>query len=76
MTAIHIRKKLDSATLPELEPLLGKTVEITIEEAVEIIPGAADWDAAEKAMREITDYDYDALAVLDAASTLGAEELP
>lgn len=32
---IRIRRKLDSATLdlPELQPLIGKTVEITIEEA-------------------------------------------
>lgn len=34
MNAIHIRKKLDSTTLPELEGLIGKTVTITIEEAV------------------------------------------
>jgi hypothetical protein len=34
MSAIRIRKKLDSETLhlPELRPLLGRTVEITVEE--------------------------------------------
>ena len=34
MTAIRIRRKLDSETLhlPELKPLLGKIVEITVEE--------------------------------------------
>jgi hypothetical protein len=34
MSAIHIRKHLDSDTLhlPELKPLIGKTVEITVVE--------------------------------------------
>jgi hypothetical protein len=34
MSAIHIRKHLDSETLylPELKPLIGKTVEITVVE--------------------------------------------
>ena len=32
MNTIRIRKKLDSTTLPELEPLIGKTVQITVEE--------------------------------------------
>jgi len=66
MSAIHIRKHLDSDTLhlPELKPLIGKTVEITIVEEAPtpgVIPGTGDWDAAAKAVREIRDYDYDAM---------------
>jgi hypothetical protein len=30
MNAIRIRKRLDSATLPELKPLIGRTVEIIV----------------------------------------------
>ena len=49
MNTIRIRKKLDSATLPELEPLIGKTVQITVEEqATEAAPAGrtlADFDA-------------------------------
>jgi hypothetical protein len=40
MSFIRIRKRLDSETLqlPELKPLIGKTVEITIEEAAPVAP--------------------------------------
>ncbi len=39
MSTIRIRKKLDSETLhlPELKPLLGRTVEITVEEQLPVI---------------------------------------
>ena len=65
MNAIRIRKKLDSDTLhlPELRPLLGKTVEIIVleeEESPGIRPGTGDWDAAARAVRELEDYDFDA----------------
>ena len=65
MNAIRIRKKLDSDTLhlPELLPLLGQTVEIIVleEESVPAIqPGTGDWEAAAKAARALTDYDFDA----------------
>jgi hypothetical protein len=42
MQAIHIRRKLDSDTphLPELRPLIGKTVEIIVQEAPD--PARAD----------------------------------
>lgn len=47
MSAIHIRRKLDSDTLhlPELQPLIGKTVEIIVREEAE--PGAVEgrWKA-------------------------------
>jgi len=40
MRSVHIRTKLESEhlTLPELRPLIGKQVEITVREAVEV-PG-------------------------------------
>ena len=61
---LRIRRKLDSETLhiPELGPLIGKMVEIIIQE--ETIPGitagTGDWDAAMRAVRELEDYDFDA----------------
>jgi hypothetical protein len=30
MTALHIRRRLDSETLPELKPLIGRTVEVIV----------------------------------------------
>ena len=63
---IRIRRKLDSENLylPELRPLIGKMVEITIEpEPVPAItPGTGDWAAAQRAARRLqeTDYDFDA----------------
>jgi hypothetical protein len=66
MNAIRIRKTIDSETLhlPELKPLLGRTVEIIVleEENRSVIrPGTGDWDAAERAVGELEDYDYEAL---------------
>ena len=47
MATIHILKQIDSETLhlPELRPLLGRTVEITIVETTPV-PAATDedWD--------------------------------
>lgn len=66
MTAIRIRKKLDSETLhlPELRPLLGRNVEIVVHETVEspAVPGTGDWDAAARAAQELQEagYDFDA----------------
>jgi hypothetical protein len=65
MNAIRIRKKLDSETLhlPELKPLLGRTVEIIVleEEATSAVrPGTGDWDAAARAVRDLAGYDFDA----------------
>ncbi len=65
MNAVRIRRKLESETLhlPELKPLVGKSVEIIIlEEATSTItPGTGDWEAALKAVQELEDYDFDAL---------------
>jgi hypothetical protein len=68
MSAIRIRKTIDSdtLTLPELRPLIGRTVEIVIEEqpaaAVSpgVIPGTGDWDALLAAAQGLEDYDYEA----------------
>jgi hypothetical protein len=61
MTVLHIRRKIDSETLhlPELRPLIGKTVEITVAEPMAALPGTGDWDAA-SAVRTLAGYDFDA----------------
>jgi hypothetical protein len=48
MSTIHVRRRIDSETLhlPELRPLLGKTVDITIvEETTQRAATDADWEA-------------------------------
>jgi hypothetical protein len=59
MSTIRIHRTLDSDTLhlPELKPLIGKAVEITVTEAP--AEGTGDWSALEEAARELTDYDFD-----------------
>jgi len=67
MNAVRIRRRLDSDTLhlPELKPLIGKNVEIIVQEeqAPAIIPGTGDWEYAAQAAQELreTGYDFDAL---------------
>ena len=58
MTAIRIRRKLDSETLflPELHPLVGKNVEITVTETSsvpQVTPGAGDFAALTALVEEI-----------------------
>ena len=64
MNALRIRRKLESETLhlPELKPLIGKTVEIIIldETAPAILPGNGDWDSALRAVAELQEYNFDA----------------
>jgi len=64
MNALRIRRKLESETLhlPELKPLIGKTVEIIIldDTAPAILPGSGDWETALQAVAELEDYDFDA----------------
>ncbi len=64
MSVIRIHRHIDSETLhlPELRPLIGKTVEIVITEGSEAkaVDEAARWAAAEQAIRELTDYDFEA----------------
>ena len=79
MNAVRLRKTLHSDTLhlPELRPLLGRTVEIIVLEddtTPGIRPGTGDWDAATRAVREIKDYDYDALREQDACDLRDANE--
>ena len=47
MSTIRIHRTLDSDTLhlPELKPLIGKTVDITVTEAP--VEGTGDWSALE-----------------------------
>lgn len=70
MNAIRFRKTIDSETLhlPELRPLLGRTVEIIVLEeqgGPSVRPGTGDWDAAERAVRALKNYDFDALREQD-----------
>lgn len=64
MTTLRIHRKLDSSTLdlPELKPLIGKTVEITVRErpGVTITPGTGNWQRFEDAMNDLEGYDFDA----------------
>ena len=62
MSAIRIRKRIDSETLhlPELRPLLGKAVEIIVREQPAILPGTGNWAALEEAARDLAGYDFDA----------------
>jgi hypothetical protein len=64
MNALRIRRKLESDTLhlPELQPLIGKNVEIIVleETGSSILPGTGDWDTAMEAVAELEDYDFDA----------------
>jgi hypothetical protein len=59
MSTIRIHRTLDSDTLhlPELRPLIGKEVEITVTETP--AEGTKDWSALEEAARELTEYDFD-----------------
>ena len=69
MNAIRIRTTLDSDTpyLPELKPLIGRTVEIIVIEEVPVPllgPGHGNWDAVAQAVKELIvrdGYDFDAL---------------
>ena len=68
METIRIYRKLDSATLPELEPLIGKTVQITVDEAAPVawnprerIASKEEWDAAVRAIDDLEGYDFDAV---------------
>jgi hypothetical protein len=59
MSTIRIHRTLDSDTLhlPELKPLIGKAVEITVTEAP--VARTGDWGALEEAASDLTDYDFD-----------------
>ncbi len=71
MKTIHIRKRLDSDILhlPELKPLIGKTVEISVREEEPAPRGASPYDAF-FALAGQNVVDPDALEKLRAASRL------
>jgi hypothetical protein len=62
MNAIRIRRKLESETLhlPELKPLIGKNVEIIVQEQPVVFAGTGDWAALEEAANDLEGYDFDA----------------
>jgi len=64
MSAIRIETTIDSETLylPQLKPLVGKSVEIIVREkaAPVVTPATSDWAAVEAAVRGLEDYDFDA----------------
>lgn len=61
---VRIHCKLDSETLylPEIRPLIGKSVEITVrEEPLPITPQkTVDWDTALQAVDALEDFDFSA----------------
>lgn len=64
MNAVRVRRKIESETLhlPELKPMIGKTVEIIVldDTGPTFIPGTGDWDSALKAAAELENYDFEA----------------
>jgi hypothetical protein len=65
MTAIRIETTIDSDTLylPQLKPLVGKSVEIIVREKMMpvVVPALQNWSAVEAALRDgLADYDFDA----------------
>jgi len=84
MSAIRVRKKIDSDTLhlPELAPFIGRTVDIVIEDQPTagtvppgVVPGTGDWDAFRRAAEGLRDtYDYDANPEQDACDLRDAED--
>jgi hypothetical protein len=80
MSAIHIRKQIDSETitLPELRPFIGSTVEIVIQETApapkRVIPGSQEWEAIIAASQSLEDYDYQAKKDQDTCDIREAQE--
>jgi hypothetical protein len=66
MATIRIRPRVesDALTLPELKPLVGKTVDIEVTERQDT-PPEDRWAMAADAVRQLTDYDFDAAADCD-----------
>ena len=85
MIPIHIHAKIDSETLhlPELKPLIGKTVEITV---TEVVPATRDCTQAQPAApfnrqdlesirNLLTPHQYDALVAIASAGGPDAEAI-
>ncbi len=62
MKAIRIHKQLESETLhlPELRPLVGKRVEIIVQEEPAPATGTGNWADLEQLARDLKDYVFDA----------------
>jgi hypothetical protein len=64
MASIRIDTTIDSETLylPQLKPLVGKSVEIIVREksGPVVSPPISRWTDVEQAVRELKDYDFDA----------------
>ena len=64
MNAIRIEVKLDLETLylPQLKPLVGKHVQIVVQEitAPHLTPAMGDLAAVQNAVLNLADYDFDA----------------
>lgn len=64
MATVRIQKQIDSETLtlPELQPFVGKTVEIIVRERNDatISSGTGNWQALQTAAEQLEDYDFDA----------------
>ena len=60
MSVIHIHRHLNSDILPELRPLIGKTVDIIVRraEVPAVTPGTGDWSAWPAALNDLADYDF------------------
>jgi hypothetical protein len=77
MNAIRIHKRLDSETLhlPELKPLIGKTVEISVVEEVQVPGGAERYPLRGSVLRDdepfapIAGADWDAVNQSSSGST-------
>ena len=62
MNLIRICKQVESETLflPELRPLIGQTVEITVQEKPARGAAPGNWPALERLARQLQGYDFDA----------------
>ena len=74
METLHIQRMLDSETIPELKPLLGRNVEIIVRdlstplknELLDFKPGTGDWAAFQQAADTLRKtYDFDAVRIQD-----------
>ncbi|MBI1900936.1 MAG: hypothetical protein HYS13_07465 [Planctomycetia bacterium] len=73
---IRIQKKIESETLrlPELKPLIGKTVQIIVVEEPSAPAAEGDWKELERLARDLEGYDFDAWRQLRAASHPATEQ--
>jgi hypothetical protein len=78
MNAIRIETTIDSDTLylPQLKPLLGKSVEIIVREKARpiVTRATSDWAAVEAAVLGLEDYDFRAYREAREAELRQAEQ--